>query len=80
MKTLSVKNVPDTLHRRLKKRAKANRRSMNGELLALLDAALGEGDEHAAGGGLVEFLLHSPLRESGINLERDPDVGREVAL
>lgn len=37
--TLSVKNVPVDLARRLKERAERNRRSLQGELLAILDDA-----------------------------------------
>jgi len=40
MKTLSIKNVPETLHEQLKKRARHNHRSLNGELLALLERAV----------------------------------------
>ena len=37
--TLSVKNVPDALAARLRKRAAANHRSLQGELLAILEEA-----------------------------------------
>ncbi|NJD32294.1 MAG: Arc family DNA-binding protein, partial [Gammaproteobacteria bacterium] len=40
MPNLTLKNVPVTLHKRLKARAEANRRSLNGEILALLEAQL----------------------------------------
>jgi antitoxin FitA len=36
---LSIKNVPDDLHERLRQRAKANHRSLQGELLAILEEA-----------------------------------------
>jgi prevent-host-death family protein len=29
---------------------------------------------------LVDFLLHSPLHDSGLEIERDADTGREVEL
>jgi len=29
---------------------------------------------------LVDFLMNSPLRGSGINLERDKDTGRDIEL
>lgn len=38
---LSVKNVPDDLADRLRTRAARNRRSLQGELMAILDAAVG---------------------------------------
>jgi plasmid stability protein len=36
---LSVKNVPDAVARRLKERAKRNHRSLQGELLAIVEEA-----------------------------------------
>ena len=38
--TLSIKNVPDALASRLRKRAAANHRSLQGELLAILEDAV----------------------------------------
>ena len=38
---LSVKNVPDELAERLRRRAAANRRSLQRELLSILEAAAG---------------------------------------
>jgi plasmid stability protein len=73
MKTLSIKNVPVTLHERLKKRARHNHRSLNGELLALLERAVDEESDQQHKGNLVDFLLNSPLREADIQLERDRD-------
>ncbi|MBT4504438.1 MAG: Arc family DNA-binding protein [Gemmatimonadetes bacterium] len=80
MKTLSIKNVPETLHERLKKRARHNHRSLNGELLALLERAVDEESGYRHEGNLADFLLNSPLREADIELERDRDKGREVEL
>jgi len=37
--TLSVKNVPEALAERLRQRAKRNHRSLQGELLAILEEA-----------------------------------------
>jgi len=39
---LSVKNVPDDLAERLRRRAAANRRSLQRELLGILEAAVGQ--------------------------------------
>lgn len=39
---LSIKNVPDALANRLRERAEAAHRSMQGELMAILEAALDE--------------------------------------
>jgi plasmid stability protein len=40
--TLNVKNLPDTLYKKLKARAKAERRSVAQEVTVLLGAALAE--------------------------------------
>jgi plasmid stability protein len=39
MATLTIKNIPDTVVRRLKRRAVAHRRSLNLEVIAVLEAA-----------------------------------------
>ena len=39
--TLSIKNVPEDLANRLRKRAKDNHRSLQGELMSLLEAGVG---------------------------------------
>lgn len=40
MRSLTLKNVPDDLHARLKASAESNRRSLNREILARLEAQL----------------------------------------
>lgn len=40
MPTLTIKGMPDTLYRRLKERAAANRRSLNSEILVALEQAV----------------------------------------
>jgi len=42
---LVIKNLPDSLHRRLKEEAARNRRSMTQQALAILERALGETGE-----------------------------------
>ncbi len=39
MATLTIKNIPDVVVRRLKRRATAHRRSLNLEVIVLLEAA-----------------------------------------
>ena len=39
--TLSIKQVPDAMANALRRRARANRRSLQGELMAILDESLG---------------------------------------
>ena len=45
MATLTLKNIPDDLHQRLRERAARNRRSLDDEALACLEAALTEETE-----------------------------------
>ncbi|HPO16946.1 MAG TPA: DNA-binding protein [Candidatus Hydrogenedentes bacterium] len=40
MKTLSIKNVPDELYLRLQAQAQQNHRSVNREVVAMLDTAI----------------------------------------
>jgi antitoxin FitA len=40
MATLTIKNVPESLYRRLKRRAAEHRRSINGEAIASLEKAV----------------------------------------
>ena len=42
--SLSIKNVPDELAQKLRERAKRNHRSLQGELLAILEGELEEGE------------------------------------
>ena len=41
MATITLKNLPDELHARLKKRAARNRRSLNNEVIACLEGVAG---------------------------------------
>jgi plasmid stability protein len=41
---LSIKNVPERLAKKLRGRARKHHRSIQGELLAILEASLGEGE------------------------------------
>lgn len=40
MTTMTIKNLPDELYRRLKQRASDNRRSINSEIIVILEQAL----------------------------------------
>lgn len=42
MTDLLIRQIPDELHTKLKESARANRRSMNQEVLVLLERSLGE--------------------------------------
>ena len=41
MPTLTIKGIPAALHQRLREQAEANRRSLNAEILVLLERAVG---------------------------------------
>jgi antitoxin FitA len=70
--TLSVKNVPKDLARKLKARAAANHRSLQGELLAILsDAATATTVDDLA--GLVRRLGLSTPAESASFVREDRD-------
>lgn len=40
MTTITIKNIPDELHEALKKKANLQRRSLNNEIIACLEASL----------------------------------------
>jgi plasmid stability protein len=44
MATLTIRNLPDQVHERLKEQAKRNRRSLNQEVIAELELRVLEGD------------------------------------
>lgn len=62
---LSVKNVPDELAEKLRRRAKANNRSLQGEMLALLQAAVLSDNKLSAG----ELLKQ--VRAAGVQTPRE---------
>jgi len=62
---LSIKNAPEELVDRLRKRAQANHRSLQGELLAILETATA-GTE---GNGIQEVLAE--LRRRGLKTPRE---------
>jgi plasmid stability protein len=59
-RTLSIKNVSDHLYERLRKRAAKHHRSLQGELMAILEAGLIEDET------LSPAALLSKVRESGL--------------
>jgi plasmid stability protein len=62
---LSVKNVPDEVAEKLRQRAKANHRSLQGELLAVLQEAVSSPDKLS----IEEF--HKIVRASGLRSPRE---------
>ncbi len=67
MTNLTLKNVPAELHARLKASAESNRRSLNGEILARLEAQLTAPaiDVEAELRALEEFVAGLPRVEHG---------------
>lgn len=66
--TLTIRGVPDSVLRVLRKSSEGNRRSLNGELLTILERAAGTGRESRAG-STVRAPLPPPYatrRESGL--------------
>ena len=63
--SLSIKNVPDHLAERLRQRATASHRSMQGELMAILEQAL---EEHRP---LAPQALLALVRELGVSTARE---------
>jgi plasmid stability protein len=62
---LSIKDVPDDLAARLRRRAAGNHRSLQGELLALLEEALGER------GPLSPAQVLARVRDRGVRTTAD---------
>jgi plasmid stability protein len=63
--TLSIKNAPDEVVRRLKERAARNRRSLQGELLCIIEEAAGVAPRMTA-----TEVLHE-VRRLGIRSPRE---------
>ncbi len=72
---LSIKNVPEKLVERLRKRAKAHHRSLQGELLSILETTLQEEEELSPQAVLAQMRragLRTP-RESVSMIRKDRD-------
>ncbi len=63
--TLSIKNAPDDVVRRLRDRAARNHRSLQGELLAIIEAAV------TPSGASTASELLGELRASGLSTPRE---------
>ncbi len=64
---LSIKNVPDDLAEGLRERARLAHRSLQGELMVILEEAIREGESMSP----LEFL--SAVRELGVETGADAD-------
>ncbi|HYC05285.1 MAG TPA: Arc family DNA-binding protein [Azospirillaceae bacterium] len=64
--TLSIKNVPDEIAQRLRERAARNHRSLQGELMAMLEAAAAPPPRKKS---IQE--IHEEIQASGLRTESD---------
>jgi plasmid stability protein len=77
MLNLTLKNIPPELHRVLKARAESNRRSLNREILALLEAhVLAPAVDIAAEQQALEAFVASLPRVDHKRVSRYRNVGR----
>jgi plasmid stability protein len=78
MAAMTVRNIPDDIHKALKRRALQHGRSAEAEVRSILQEALGEEPKVGLGTALVE--LGRRLREAGIEFEplRDTTPARYV--
>jgi plasmid stability protein len=67
---LSVKNVPEALAAKLRERAARNHRSLQGELMAILESAAGDPNVGRANAGVPGYELESGVTASGGLVER----------
>ncbi|MGH6904731.1 MAG: FitA-like ribbon-helix-helix domain-containing protein [Geminicoccaceae bacterium] len=73
--SLSIKNAPDEIVKRLRERAKRHHRSLQGELLAILEEAVGASRPLTPGEVLAQVrqLGLSTPREAAVILREDRD-------
>lgn len=69
---MTLKNVPDELHEGLKRRAQAHHRSLNGEILSILENAAGlAGTRHPDAEGILRRVdaLRRRIKGPGLKIE-----------
>ena len=71
MPTLTVQNVSSALHAKLKRRSERHRRSLNDEVLAVLEDAAGSAEQPDDRQALIERIRKE--REDGPTITADPD-------
>ena len=70
MVNLSIKNVPDALAAKLRERAERNHRSLQGELMAILESAAGDPNVGRANAGGSRYDVEAISAHSGGLMER----------
>lgn len=79
MATLTIRNVPDELHERLKERAERNRRSLNAETVLLLEQAVESLPEEAELRARFQAARRQALGAASPSGPKDPVYGSEAA-
>jgi len=79
-RTLTVRGVPDATLKRLRARAVANRRSLNGELLEILDAAAAEAPSRSAAAAVREPATAPYPARASSQTPLIPSVDREALV
>jgi plasmid stability protein len=67
---LSIKNVPEAMAAKLRERAERNHRSLQGELMAILENAAIEPDVGRANAGGARYDIETPSARAGGLLDR----------
>lgn len=74
MPTITIRNLPSVVHARLERRAKVNRRSLNGEIIDLLTASVDKDQDRKA---LIERI--DRRRQIGTVIKEAPEVIKRKA-
>ena len=77
---LSVKNVPETLAKKLRERAERNHRSLQGELMAILEATADEPHVARANAGAPKYDVGSTTALADSLLERLMEIAGERGI
>jgi plasmid stability protein len=77
---LSVKNVPESLAKKLRERAERNHRSLQGELMAILEAAGDEPHIARAKAGAPKYGVESTTALADSLLERLMEIAGERGI
>ena len=77
---LSVKNVPETLAKKLRERAERNHRSLQGELMAILEAAADEPHVARANAGAPKYEVESTTALADSLLQRLMEIAGERGI
>lgn len=75
---LSIKNVPDNLAGRLRSRAERNRRSLQRELLSILERAADEGEGLSPSTALAKGEARRPQSRKPLSIEQVAARSREL--